>query len=306
MRIDGHTELIAHIGYPTHAFKAPLIYNPYFEQAGIHALVVPMGCRADDYPAFLRAMFTLSNIRGALITMPHKVATVGLVDEVRPAARIAGAANAVRREPDGRLVADMFDGEGFVRGVRRQGVDPRGARVLIVGAGGVGSAIAASFAAAGVGGLSLFDVRADAAEGLAARLREHHPRLDVRTGSSDPAGHDIVVNATPMGMEPGDPLPLDVDRLSPHAFVGEVVMRETMTAFLRAAQQRGCRFQVGSDMLFEQIPAYLEFFGLPTTTPDALRRVALLDGVDGAGPRASLRAGAPSASQPRDVEVITA
>jgi shikimate dehydrogenase len=306
MRIDGHTELIAHIGFPTHAFKAPLIYNPYFEQAGINSLVVPMGCRADDYPAFLRAMFTLSNIRGALITMPHKVATVGLVDEVRPAARIAGAANAVRREPDGRLVADMFDGEGFVRGVRRQGVDPRGARVLIVGAGGVGSAIAASFAAAGVGGLSLFDVRADAAEGLAARLLEHHPRLDVRTGSSDPAGHDIVVNATPMGMEPGDPLPLDVDRLSPHAFVGEVVMRETMTAFLRAAQQRGCRFQVGSDMLFEQIPAYLEFFGLPTTTPEALRRVALLDGVDGAGPQASLRAGAPLASQPRDVEVITA
>jgi len=231
---------------------------------------------------------------------------VGLVDEVRPAARIAGAANAVRREPDGRLVADMFDGEGFVRGVRRQGLDPQGARVLIVGAGGVGCAIAASFAAAGVAGLSLFDVRADAAEGLAARLREHYPRLDVRTGSHDPAGHDIVVNATPMGMEPGDPLPLDVDRLSPHTFVGEVVMRETMTAFLRAAQQRGCRFQVGSDMLFEQIPAYLEFFGLPTTTPEVLRRVALLDGADGADPQASVRAGAPSASQPRDVEAITA
>lgn len=283
MRIDGHTELIAHIGFPTHSFKAPLIYNPYFEQAGIHALVVPMGCRADDYPAFLRAVFTLSNIRGALITMPHKVATVGLVDEVRPAARIAGAANAVRRDPDGRLVADMFDGEGFVRGVHRQGVDPQGARVLIVGAGGVGCAIAASFAAAGVAALSLFDVRADAAEGLAARLREHYPRLDVRTGSNDPAGHDIVVNATPMGMEPGDPLPLDVDRLSPHTFVGEVVMRETMTAFLRAAQQRGCRFQVGSDMLFEQIPAYLEFFGLPSTTPEVLRRVALLEPVKVSG-----------------------
>jgi shikimate dehydrogenase len=109
-----------------------------------------------------------------------------------------------------------------------------------------------------------------------------------------------------MGMEPGDPLPLDVDRLSPHTFVGEVVMRETMTAFLRAAQQRGCRFQVGSDMLFEQIPADLEFFGLPTTTPEVLRRVALLDGADGADPQASVRAGAPSASQPRDVEAITA
>lgn len=286
MLIDGQTELIAHIGFPTHAFKAPLIYNPYFKHAGVNALVVPMGCRVDDYPAFLRAVFTLTNLRGALITMPHKVATVAMVDEVRPAARIAGAANAVRREADGRLVADMFDGEGFVRGVRRKGVDPRGARVLIAGAGGVGSAIAASFAAAGVEALNLFDMRAEAAVALADRLRQHHPRLRVGTGSPDPAGQDIVVNATPLGMEPGDPLPLDVNRIAPTSFVGEVVMRETMTDFLRAAQQRGCRFQVGSDMLFEQIPAYLEFFGLPTTTPELLRGLA---GVQGQGPAGTAR-----------------
>ena len=277
MLIDGHTELIAHIGFPTHAFKAPLIYNPWFEHAGLNAVVVPMGCRAEDYPALLRTVFALSNVRGALITMPHKVTTVALVDEVRPAARIAGAANAVRREADGRLVADMFDGEGFVRGVRRKGVDPQGARVLIVGAGGVGCAIAASFAAAGVEALSLFDVRPKAAEDLAGRLRQHYPRLEVDTGSADPAGHSIVVNATPLGMEPGDPLPMDVNRISPDAFVGEVVMRDTMTAFLRAAQERGCRFQVGSDMLFEQIPAYLEFFGWDSPTPEMLRRLARLE-----------------------------
>ncbi len=278
MRISGHTRVIAHIGYPTHSFKAPLIYNPYFDAAGIDVVVVPMGCQAPHYASFLRAVFTLENIAGALITMPHKVSTVGLLDEVSAAVHIAGACNAVRRSPDGRLVGDLFDGEGFVRGVRRKGLDPAGQRVLIVGAGGVGSAIAASFAAAGVSALSLYDVRADAAETLAARLREHYPAIAVCTGSNDPAGHDIVVNATPMGMEPGDPLPLDVDRLAPGTFVGEVVMRHEMTAFLAAARDRGCRWQVGSDMLFEQIPAYLEFFGLPTTTPEDLRRVAQLAG----------------------------
>ena len=210
--------------------------------------------------------------------MPHKVATVGLVDEVRPAARIAGAANAVRREADGRLVADLFDGEGFVGGVRRHGVDPRGTRVLIVGAGGVGSAIAASLAAAGAAELSLFDIREAAAEMLSQRLLEYYPALRVRTGSNDPVDHDIVVNATPMGMEPSDPLPLDVSRLSPSTFVGEVVMRQEMSAFLQAARDRGCRYQVGTDMLFEQIPAYLEFFGLPTTSADELRRLARLEG----------------------------
>jgi shikimate dehydrogenase len=77
-------------------------------------------------------------------------------------------------------------------------------------------------------------------------------------------------------MHDGDPLPIDVDRLSPETFVGEVVMKTEMTAFLSAAQARGCRVQVGADMLFEQIPAYLEFFGLPSTSTDELRAVAQL------------------------------
>ena len=274
--IRGTTSLIAHIGYPTHAFKPPMIYSPYFEQAGGDALVVPMGCRTEHYPALLNAVFTLTNICGALITMPHKVSTVGLLDEATPKVRVAGACNAVRRSEDGRLQGDMFDGEGFVRGVRRKGCGLKGARALVVGCGGAGSAIAAALAAAGAGALCLFDIRTELALGLSHRLRAHYPGLEVSTGKKDPAGYDLIVNATPMGMNDGDPLPLDVSRIDPASFVGEVVMKQEMTAFLKAVQARGCRFQVGTDMLFEQIPAYLEFFGLPSTTPEALRAVAKL------------------------------
>ena len=274
--INGSTEIIAHIGYPTHAFKAPMIYNPYFEQAGINAVVVPMGVKADDYAGVLASLFTLTNIRGALITMPHKVTTTGLVDELTPTAQVAGACNAVRRRSDGSLLGDMFDGAGFVRGVVRKGLQLRGARVLVVGSGGVGCAIAASLAAEGIAAIGLFDTNTASAEGLAARLRRHYPALQVVTGSNDPAGYDLVVNGTPLGMNEGDPLPLDVTRLAPGTFVGEVVMKTEMTAFLSAARARGCPVQVGSDMLFEQIPAYLEFFGFPTTTPEHLRSVARL------------------------------
>ncbi|WP_299515025.1 ThiF family adenylyltransferase [uncultured Limnohabitans sp.] len=274
--INGHTELIAHIGYPTHTFKSPMIYNPYFNEAGINAVVVPMGCKDAHYPQFLKAVFTLENIRGALITMPHKVTTVSLLDEVTPTVRVAGACNAVKRLPDGRLVGDMFDGAGFVRGVQGKGLDLQAKRVLVVGTGGVGCAIAASLAGAGIAAISLFDVNTPACEALAERLRTHYPHILVRTGSNDPAGHDLVVNATPMGMHAGDPLPMDVSRLSPDTFVGEVVMQAETTAFLAAAQARGCRVQVGTDMLYEQIPAYLEFFGWPSTTAEVLRRVAQL------------------------------
>ncbi len=272
--IDGNTRLIAHIGHPTHTFKSPMIYNPYFEAAGINAVVVPMDCSTPHFESLLRAVFSLGNIIGALITMPHKVAVVDLLDQVTATVRVAGACNAVRRTPDGRLEGDMFDGAGFVRGVIRKGFDPAGRRALVVGSGGVGRAIAASLAGAGVSAIALFDVNALAAEQLAARLSNHYPAIDVSTGSNDPAGFDLVVNASPLGMNDGDPLPVDVSRLTSRTFVGEVVMRHETTALLAAAQARGCQTQLGTDMLFEQIPAYLEYFGLPSTTAEHLRQVA--------------------------------
>jgi shikimate dehydrogenase len=170
----------------------------------------------------------------------------------------------------------MFDGAGFVRGVSRKGQDIAGRSVLVVGSGGVGSAIAASFAKAGVARLGLFDAHPASAVALATRLRAHYPTLDLAVGSKDPEGFDIIVNATPLGMNQGDPLPIDIDRVASTSFVGEVVMKEEHTPLLRQALAKGCRIQVGTDMLFEQIPAYLEFFGFGTTTPDELRSVAKL------------------------------
>lgn len=272
--ISGKTLLIAHLGYPTEAFKAPMIYNPWFEKLGIDAVVMPMGVKAEDYVDALGAIRRFTNLRGALVTMPHKVTTLALVDEATPTARIAGACNAILLRPDGSLLGDQFDGAGFVRGVERKGRSLAGTRVLVSGNGGVGSAIAASLAAAGVGQMSLYDTLQASSHALAERLREHYPDLAVSTGSNDPAGYDVVVNATPLGMNPSDPLPFDVSRIDPGTFVGEVVMSKAITPLLAAAQEKGCPIQVGTDMLFEMIPAYLEFFGFGTATPDELRAVS--------------------------------
>ncbi len=271
--ISGKTNLLPLFGYPTKAFKAPLIYNPWFDKNGIDAVVVPMGVKPEEYPAVMKSVFKLTNIPGALVTMPHKVTTVGLLDEVTTAVKIAGACNAVLKRPDGTLLGDIFDGTGFTRGLRRKGFIFEGAKCLVVGSGGVGSAIAASLAAEGVAAITTFDTRPESAEGLASRLRQHYPKLVARTGVNDAAGYDLVVNGTPLGM-PGDPLPMDITRLAPSTFVGEVVMKTEITPLLHAAKDRGCRFQIGTDMLFEMIPAYLEFFGYGTTTPEELRAVS--------------------------------
>jgi shikimate dehydrogenase len=291
--ITGRGKVIGHIGYPTESFKAPMIYNPWFEANGIDAVVTPLGVKAEDFVTLFPTLFRITTLHGALVTMPHKVSVTALVDELTVTARIAGACNAVLKRPDGSLLGDMFDGAGFVRGALRKGCVIEGARALVIGAGGVGSAIAAALAAArlvGAGGggaasgagwgpprlrsIGLFDVNAQSAEALRDRLRSHYPELHVQTGSKDPAGWDIVVNATPLGMMSGDALPVDIGRVAPGTFVGEVVMKEELTPFLRAAQAKGCPVQVGTDMLFEMIPAYLEFFGFGNATPEELRAVA--------------------------------
>ena len=138
--------------------------------------------------------------------------TTELVDELTPTALVAGASNAVLVREDGSLLGDQFDGAGFVRGVLNKGFDLTGKKVLVVGNGGVGSPIAASLAAAGVGSIGLFDPNAAASEALGGRLSEHYPDLQVSTGSKDPEGFDLVVNATPLGMNDDDPLPRDFDR----------------------------------------------------------------------------------------------
>jgi shikimate dehydrogenase len=272
--INGRTELIAHLGYPTETFTAPMIYNPWFASRGINAVVVPMGVRAEDYAAFVRPLFRLSNIRGALVTMPHKIATVGLLDEAALAVQVAGSCNAILRRPDGSLYGELFDGIGFVRGAKRKGFDFAGADCLIVGTGGVGSAIAAAIATERRGSIALFDIHAAAAQGLAARLRRHFPTLNVGLRDNDPAGFRLVVNATPLGMLVGDPLPFDPTRVGTDTFVGDVVLTAELSPLLKAVAWRGCPYQVGTDMLFEQIPAYLEFFGYGTATPDELRAVS--------------------------------
>jgi shikimate dehydrogenase len=262
--IDGNTEIIAHVGYPTHTFKSPSIYNPWFDKHRINAVVVPMGVRAEDYIDVFHSLFKVTNMRGALITMPHKITTMGLVDEVSPTAAVAGATNAVVVRPDGSLLADQFDGAGFVRSLHNKGFEPAGKRALVVGNGGVGSAIAASLAGSGIAEIGLSDASEHSSRQLGERITKHFPEVVASAVSNDPEGYDLVVNATPAGMSAGDALPVDVARIGRGAFVADVVLTVDKTPFLLAAEARDCVLQTGAEMLAEMVPACLEFFGFTT------------------------------------------
>ncbi|HQR12235.1 MAG TPA: shikimate dehydrogenase [Casimicrobiaceae bacterium] len=267
--IRGSTLLYPVLGSPVAQVRAPMLYNALFASTGLDVAVVPMEIPPEDYPVVFKALFRASNVPGAMVTIPHKTATVELLDDYSDAVRIANACNAVIRRPDGTLFGELFDGIGFVRAVEKHQFVVAGAHCLVVGAGGAGAAIAAALAMAGARVIRLHDTRTAHAEALAARLRLHFPLTDIHAGTAALAGFALVVNATPLGMEPSDPLPIDVSQIAPQMLVAEIVMKREITPMLEAARARGCRIVLGREMLLEQMPLYLDFFGLSTVANDA-------------------------------------
>jgi shikimate dehydrogenase len=262
--IRGTTLVYPVLGSPIAQVKAPMLYNALFASTGVNAVVVPIEVAPADFAALVKGLFRARNVPGAFVTIPHKPATVDLLDDCSDAVRIAGACNAIVRRADGSLYGDLFDGIGFVRAAERTGFTIARSHCLVVGAGGAGAAIASALAAAGAARVRLFDTRTDHARELAAKLQRHFAAVIVEAGEARLFGFDLVVNATPLGMEPTDPLPVDVGQIAPNMLIGEIVMKREITPLIDAARSRGCRFVLGHEMLREQMPLYLQFFGLPS------------------------------------------
>ncbi len=259
--ISGATRLYAILGDPIAKVRSPEAFNRAFERHGIDAVMVPVECAPADLAATVAGLKCARNLDGLIFTMPHKAAGLALVDEASETARRVGAINAARRVAGGRWQGDMFDGQGFVRGLGRKGQDARGRRAALLGAGGAGRAIAFGLAGAGVAALSVHDLEPAKAVALAADLARAHSELAARAGPPRPGEFDLLVNATPTGMKPDDPLPWPVDGLAAGAIVGDVTTKPEITPFLAVARERGCAVVSGRDMVEGQLGLLFRFFG---------------------------------------------
>lgn len=262
MRITGTTRVFLILGDPVAQVRAPEVFNHVFERAGIDAVLVPAQVAPHELDTFVRHALLARNIDGLWLAIPHKTALVPLLDRCDRLGRTAGAVNAARRHADGSLEGALFDGVGFMQALDRFGVATRDRRVLLVGVGGGGVAIATSLAAAGVGRLALFDAVPGRTDVIAARLAQEFGAPVVSADRADPGGYDVVINATPLGLKPGDPLPFDVARVDRDATVVDILMKNQPTPLLRACQERGIAAHPGYEMLVQQIPLYLRFFGI--------------------------------------------
>ncbi len=261
MNITGTTRVFFILGDPVAQVRAPEVYNALFRAHGIDAVVVPLKLPAAALPGFLQHGMAAENIGGFWATMPHKPALAEALEPTDPVAQIAGAVNAVRRLPDGRLEAALFDGIGFVKGLDHFGIPVAGQRVLVVGAGGGGHAVAAAIAQRRPARLAVYNRTRDRAAALVRRLNPIAGDAAQVSETNDPAGYDLVVNCTSQGLKPGDALPFDPGQLDSGANVVDIIMSRQPTALLQACRERGIRAEAGFEMLVQQVPEYLRFFG---------------------------------------------
>ncbi len=283
IEISGTTRVFPVIGWPVEQVRAPLVFNAYFKKYALDAVCIPMRVSPENYAGFVKQVMNASNVGGIFVSIPHKPASVEVAEIATQSAIIAGAANAIYRGADGRIVADLIDGEGFVRALDRTseltvstGFNYFGSTALVVGCGGVGCAIAAALAARGVQKIRLIDIDDNLTARLVYRLQTYFPQLDIAIHAHEMSQYDLLVNCTPLGMYPDDALPFDLDGLKQNAVIADCGMKTEMTELLRQAMERGYRIQKGKEMFFEQAPLYMDRFGWRATTADQFRSLGVL------------------------------
>ena len=263
--ISGSTDVYLILGDPVEQVLAPETFTPLFARCGINAVLVPVQVAPEDLTSFVKTAFRAKNIKGMWLTIPHKTPVMSLLDRCSQVGSLAGAVNAIRRNADGSLEGGLFDGEGFVASLDYFQMDYAGKRVLIIGAGGAAAAIAASLTGGSLttraSEVALFDPAPGKAQAVALRIASANGAFIHDTANADPAGYDLVINASPLGLKPTDPLPCDVSRLAPHAALVDIVMKNQPTPVVRAARARGLNAQPGFEMLIQQTHLYLDFFG---------------------------------------------
>ncbi len=279
VRISGRARLAGVLGWPVGHSKSPLLHNFWFERHGVDGVYVPLPVAPADLALVVRALPRMGFL-GCNVTLPHKAAMVGLVDDLDPLAAAIGAVNTVLIDEAGRTTGCNTDGPGFlaqldatVPGWRRNV-----RRVVLVGAGGAARALAFTLLEAGIAELAIVNRTMERATTLAAHLSENSSvRIEALPWAArhrSLEGRDLLVNTTSQGMVGEPALDLELAALPASAIVADIVYTPLVTPLLAAAGRLGHPVVDGLGMLLHQ--ALLGFAHWGGSTPevdDAARRL---------------------------------
>lgn len=272
-------------GDPVAHSLSPQIQNAALEASGLEMGYARFQIAPGELPSALKLLPALEFI-GVNLTVPHKMAALGLVDEIDEGARQIGAINTIRVE-NGILRGFNTDGPGFARAIREEfSVDLRDLRVLVIGAGGAARAIALECAKEDCERLVIANRDPEKARQLVESLRGFFtgprvlgPVARLQAIAADEAGlrfqianSDLVVNATPLGLNRGDAPPVPARLLAPHLMVYDTVYGSGPTAFVSGAIEAGARAANGRSMLLHQGALAFEIWFDRAAPIDAMRK----------------------------------
>lgn len=261
--ISGKTRIIGIVADPIDHVRTPQRFNAYLQRIGCDAVLVPFHVRPQDFAGFVAGLTAIRSLTGLVVTIPYKEAVVQHCTDLTEAAQRSGAVNILRIDHQARtLTGSNLDGEGFVQGLLGQGHAIAGRRVYLAGAGGAAKAIAHALARHGASAIAIYNRTENRARQLVQELRTQYPQLDAKVGGASPENCTLAVNATSLGLKPGDVLPFGLDCLPVDTLIAEVVMNPDMTPLLVAAKERGHPIHLGHHMVDAQIEQMAHFLGL--------------------------------------------
>lgn len=259
MEITGETRLVALLGDPVGHSLSPRMHNTAFAHLGLNYVYLAFRSNEAELPAAVAALRAL-NAKGFNCTMPLKKAILPFLDDMSPAARMIGSVNTVTIE-DGRLIGHNTDGTGFIHDLHNHGVEVKGTRILIVGAGGAARGLCVQLALDGAAEIVIANRSLEKAQSIRRLIASHIPACKVEAiqlsqGELAPriAEADIFTNTTALGMHPHEEACVipDSSLLRPSLVMTDLIYIPGKTVFLKLAEEAGCTAINGSGMLLWQ------------------------------------------------------
>lgn len=258
MQLNGETQLFPILGDPIAQVRSPQFLSQILAERGVNAIVPPMQVKPENLDATVAVLRTTQNVRGIVVTIPHKVTCLAHCDQVSERAAFVGSVNIIRKTAEGELVGDNVDGIGYLDGIAKEGVEVQDKRFLLIGVGGAGSAVAFEVLQRGASYLAIHDLNAERRDAIIQSLASKFPNK-VGVGSADPSGFDFVANVTPVGMREGDPYPVDVTKLKSQQFVADAITRPEVSPLVAYARSLGCNTMVGAGMFNAEAEILVDF-----------------------------------------------